>query len=229
MNPLRRRRKSSRGTGIGVVDEALDVAGLDAALDALGVDGLLARTLDEAVAASIGGVTALSPLTSSLAVTYLERIQGPISAMSLASGVFLTTRAYVAHQAVEADPGAYGARDIPVLGSLPPLHHGQVPRDLLVRVVKATRRHFAAVRALDEGVWDGFVLCSTWRVHDQSDIGSAVGDDGEPLEDPGYLEASVVDGLTRFGWILRQVDIHYGLGPEDGPPPGDPPSRSVAD
>ena len=30
----------------------------------------------------------------------------------------------------------------------------------------------------------------------------------------GLVPVVVVDGLARVGWILRQVDIHYGSSPE---------------
>jgi hypothetical protein len=34
----------------------------------------------------------------------------------------------------------------------------------------------------------------------------------------GFVAVDVVDGLARVGWVLRQVDIHYGLEPERRPP-----------
>jgi hypothetical protein len=214
-----RRAGATRGTGIGVGDGALDAAGLAERLRALGPAGDDARALDRAVTVSIGGMAALSSLTTSLAVTYLERVQHPIAAMTLASGVFITTRGYAAHRAVEADPAAYGAVDVPVLGTLPALRRGRPPQDLLNRVVKASRRDFEQVRAIDQDVWDGFVLHTLWRVHEQAEaeaVELAVEEDLDDVE-PAYLDLDVVDGLTRFGWLLRQVDIHYGLEPEDGP------------
>jgi hypothetical protein len=216
---IRRRRRAgaSRGSGVGVAEVALTRAELDRRLRALGRAGDRAGALDRAVTASIGGMAALSDVTTSLAVAYLERVQRPIPALTLASGVFVTTRGYAAHRAVEADPAAYGALDVPVLGTLPALKRGRPPQDLLVRVVKASRRDFERVRAIDAEVWDGFVLHTVWRVHDQAgaeavDLGAE-----EDLEDvaPAYLEGDVVDGLTRFGWLLRQVDIHYGLEPDE--------------
>jgi hypothetical protein len=183
----------------------------------MGPAGRQAKALDKAVTSSLGGMAALSSLTTSLAVAYLERVQTPISAMTLASGVFITTRSYVAHRTVEGDPAAYGAVDVPVLGTLPELRKGRPPQDLLNRVVKATRRNFELVRALDADVWDGFVLHTAWRIHDQAGVEAATIADEEELDhvEPSYLDLSVVDGLTRFGWILRQVDIHYGLEPDE--------------
>ena len=93
---------------------------------------------------------------------------------------------------------------MPVARTLPPLRRGSPPQDLLTRVVKATRRSFEAIRAVPEPVWDGFVRGLTSRAHDRT-----------PDADPSDLLApAVVDGLARFGWVLRQVDLHYGLQPE---------------
>jgi hypothetical protein len=166
---------------------------------------------------SVGDMAALSSLTTSLAVAYIERLTHPIPALTLASGVLVTTRGYAAHRAVEADPAAYGATDVPVLATLPPLRRGRPPQDLLSRIVKAGRRGFESVRAVDGDVWDGFVLHSVWRVHDQAEAEAAALAAAEDLDDvePAYLDADVVDGLTRFGWLLRQTDLHYGLEPED--------------
>ena len=93
---------------------------------------------------------------------------------------------------------------MPVLGTLPPLRRGSPPRDLLTRVVKASRRNFEVIRAVSTPVWHGFVRSLTRRAHDQ------VADPGPS----GLLAMEVVDGLARFGWVLRQVDLHYGLQPE---------------
>ena len=87
---------------------------------------------------------------------------------------------------------------------LPPLRRGHPPQDLLTRVVKATRRRFPRIRAVPEPVWDAFVRDLSRRVHDRT-----------PDADPADLLAlAVVDGLARFGWVLRQVDLRYGLRPE---------------
>jgi hypothetical protein len=215
---LRRRRQAgaSRGTGLGVTDGPLDAAGLKRRLRDFGPAGVQARALDRAVTASVGGMAALSSLTTSLAVDYIERVQHPIPALTLASGVVVTTRGYAAHRAVEADPAAYGAVDIPVLGTLPPLRRGRPPQDLLSRVVKASKRNFPALRAVDAEVWDAIVLHTQVRVHDQAEAEAAAFAEAEDLDEvePAYLEIDVVDGLTRLGWLLRQVDIHYGLEPE---------------
>jgi hypothetical protein len=216
---IRQRRRSgpTRGTGVGIVDEAIDAAELRRRLAEMGPAGRQAKALDKAVTSSLGGMAALSSLTTSLAVAYLERVQTPISAMTLASGVFITTRSYVAHRTVEGDPAAYGAVDVPVLGTLPELRKGRPPQDLLNRVVKATRRNFELVRALDAGL----VVDAPSGVEDETvphvGVEAATIADEEELDhvEPSYLDLSVVDGLTRFGWILRQVDIHYGLEPDE--------------
>ena len=217
---IRRRRRAgaSRGTGVGVADGPLEAAGLAGRLRALGPAGAQARDLDRAVTDSLWGMAALSSLTTSLAVDYLERIQHPIPALTLASGVFITTRGYAAHQAVEADPSAYGAADMPVLGTLPPLRRGRPPQDLLSRIVKASKRSFPDLCALDTDVWEGFVLHTLWRVHGQAAAEAADLAREEDLADvqTAYLDVDVVDGLTRFGWLLRQADIHYRLEPEQG-------------
>jgi hypothetical protein len=70
--------------------------------------------------------------------------------------------------------------------------------------VKASRRNFERIRAVPGPVWDCFVRDLTRRIHDQA-----------PEADPADLLAlAVVDGLARFGWVLRQVDVRYGLEPE---------------
>jgi hypothetical protein len=184
--------------------ERVDSASLDDYLAGLGADTAWARGLVEAVDRAMGSVASLSSLTAPLALDYLERLARPIPTLSLATGVHTVSRSYVAHLVTEVDPGAFGAPDVPVLGTLPPLRRGSPPQDLLTRVVKATRRNFELIRAVSTPVWDGFVRDLTRRAHDQT-----------PAADPGELLASpVVDGLARFGWVLRQVDLHYGLEPE---------------
>ncbi|MGH9122089.1 MAG: hypothetical protein ACRDYC_09125 [Acidimicrobiales bacterium] len=170
-----------------------------AALSALGEDGQLARALDAAAQERMRSLVSLSDLTAKLALGYLERIGRPVKAVQEGTGAFVTVRGYAAHQAVEAAPQLYGAVDIPVLGTLPDPGRRALPQDLLSRVVKATRRGFDTIRAVPDGVWDGYVTTTTWRAHDR----------GEP-----YMERSVVDALVRFGWVLRQTDIHYGLEPQ---------------
>jgi len=209
-NPEQQRERRRQRPG--VVAAGLDEGELVERLAALGERGLVARALDEAVQTALPGLVALSPLSSPLAVGYLERVRHALKQLSLETAVFVTTRAYVAHLLVEADPAAFGAADVPVLGTLPPLRKGRPPQDLLNRVVKASRRGFEQIRALDDEVWAGFVDCTTWRVHQRA----AGPSDGEEAsgEAPGYLDPAVVDGLLRFGWVLRQVDIHYRVEPE---------------
>jgi hypothetical protein len=180
----------------------LDQAALDDCLLQLGQDGPVARRLDRAVDDEMFSLASLSSLTAPLALEYLERVGRPIPSLSPQMGVQIVGRAYAAHLVVEADPRAYGAVDVPVLGTLPPLRRGSPPRDLLSRVVKASRRSFELIRAVSTPVWDGFVHCLTKRAHDLA----AGAEDLVPIES--------VDGLARFGWVLRQVDIHYGLSPE---------------
>lgn len=181
----------------------LNRSGLDQHLKSLGADGGIARDLDREVDGEMARVTSLSPLTSQLAVSYMERLGRPIPSLTPPIGVLLVGRTYVAHMLVEQDPGRYGAPDVPVLGTLPPLKKGRPPQDLLSRVVKASRgKGFAALCALSPAAWEGLVMCLTKRAHDAA----PAGDDLVP--------ADVVDGVARFGWVLRQVDLHYGLSPE---------------
>jgi hypothetical protein len=164
-------------------------------LDSLGQDGPRARLLDEAVDDVMVTLESLSPLTSRLAADYIERMARPMPALSGPAGALVVARAYAAHLAVEADPTRFGAVDVPVLGTLPRLRrNGSAPQDLLLRVVKATRRGFELIRAVSTPVWDGFVHCTADRVAVDVPLAS-------------------IDGLARVGWVLRQVDIHYGLSP----------------
>lgn len=181
-------------------DRRLGRGELDSYLKSLGPDGDTARRLDADADAAMGSVASLSSLSAPLALQYMERLGRPIPNLTPEVGAQIVGRAYVAHMAVEADAARYGAADIPVLGTLPPLKRGRVPQDLLSRVVKASRRSFEALCALTPEAWDGFVWCLTKRAHDQTR------DELLPVE--------VVDGLARFAWILRQVDLHYGLEPD---------------
>jgi hypothetical protein len=146
-------------------------------------------------------VASLSPLTAPLALDYLDRVGRPVPTLTPAVGVQIVGRTYVAHLLLEQDPGRYGAPDVPVLATLPPLKKGRPPQDLLNRVVKASRRSFEPLCALSPPAWDGFAWCLTRRCHDGADP-------------DGLVPPDVVEGLARFAWVLRQVDIHYGLEPE---------------
>jgi hypothetical protein len=197
-----------RSFGVQPAPHPVDDAALDGYLRELGGDGEVARRLDLEVDALMPTIAALSSLTSPLALDYLQRLEQPIPALTPASGVQIVSRAYVAHAVVETDPGTFGAGAVPVLNTLPPLRRGgQPPQDLLTRVVKASRRKFQRIRAVPEPVWDGYVRCLARRAHEQIR-------EGEEL-----LAVDVVDGLARFGWVLRQVDIHYRLEPERRVPP----------
>jgi hypothetical protein len=178
-------------------------ADLDRFLKELGADGAVARDLDAEVDKEMTRVTALSSLTSPLAVSYLERLSRPIPSLTPEIGVLIVGRTYVAHMVVESDPGRFGSPDVPVIGTLPPLKKGYPPQDLLSRVVKVSRgRTFPPLCALSQAAWEGLVRSTTKRAHD------AVPPDGD------HVPVEVVDGVARFAWILRQVDLHYGLSPE---------------
>lgn len=199
--------RSSRREGerlpLGAAAGEVDEGALGARLDELGADGALAARLDQAAETELQSLQALSELTASLSLTYLERIGRPLVALDLDVGVYVVTRGYAAHLAVEADAAAYGARDIPVLGTLP---KRRPPSDLLNRLVRVTRRGFENVRAVNDGVWEGLVVATTHRVHERGPAGT----------EEGHLDPVVVDSLLRFGWVLRQVDLHYGLEPDRG-------------
>lgn len=176
---------------------------LERRLRQLGSDGAVARDLDRAVDTEMKRVTSLSALTSTLAVDYMDRLGRPIPSLTPEIGVQLVGRAYVAHLVVESDPGRFGAPDVPVWGTLPPLKHGRPPQDLMSRAVKISRgRTFAPLCALTPPCWEGLVLCLTRRAHDMAP------------PDADRLPVPVVDGVARYAWILRQVDLHYGLEPE---------------
>lgn len=175
---------------------------LDAHLKSLGDDGGVARQLDRDVEESLASVLSLSSLTAPLALNYMDRLARPVPTLTPEIGVQITGRTYVAHLLVESDARRYGTPDVPVLGTLPPLKRGRPPQDLLSRVVKASRRNFAAICALTPPAWEGFTWCLTKRAHD-----SVSG----PEE---LVPLDVVEGVARFAWVLRQVDIHYGLEPE---------------
>lgn len=176
---------------------------LDQYLKTLGADGSVARDLDGEVDREIAGVASLSSLTSPLAVSYMERLGRPIPSLTPEVGVLVVGRTYVAHMVVESDPGRFGAPDVPVIGTLPALKKGRPPQDLLSRVVKVSRgRTFPPLCALGPPAWDGFVRALTKRAHDAASPGADL------------VAVEVVDGVARFAWILRQVDLHYGLSPE---------------
>ncbi|MHB8505290.1 MAG: hypothetical protein ACYDEN_06160, partial [Acidimicrobiales bacterium] len=178
---------------VGVVPAALDGASLEQRLSGLGEAGERARALDLAAVDVARTLAALSPLTSSLVETYLDRISRPLRDLGFDLGAMLVTRGYAAHLAVEADHAAYGADDIPVLGGLPPARDGRPPSDLLTRVVRGTRRRFEHIRAVDADVWDGFVACSTFRAH------RLAGDGGGGEEEAvGFVDPVVVDALVRL-------------------------------
>lgn len=196
---------------VGTTDARVDPPAVAAGLAQLGPAGANAAALDAWVEEHLRSFTALSELTSQLALAYLDRIRHPLVSLGLETGVTLTTRGYLAHLGVEADPLAFGAStEIPVIGTLPDLRRGRPPQDLLSRVVKASRRHFDAIRAVPDDVWSGFVLCSIGRTHEAMAAGT-----GE--DESRAIDRTVVDGLLRFGWVLRQVDLRYGLSPGSEP------------
>jgi hypothetical protein len=187
----------------------VDAGTADAALALLGPDGDTARALDLEADREMSRVVSLSALTTGLAEEYLERLARPIPSLTPAAGVQVVTRGYAARMAVEREPSRFGApAELPDLSSLPAPRNGRPPQDLLTRAVKSTRRRFPALRAVAEPVWDGFVVLLTARVH------RLVPDDGAGGDGPGLLAAEVVDGLARFGWVLRLVDVRYGQEPE---------------
>jgi hypothetical protein len=182
----------------------MDGAALDEYLAGLGEDGPAARRLIAAVDEVAPSLLSLSSLTSPLALDYLDRLKRPIPTLTPSAGVQIVTRSYLAHVVTERDPRPFGAFDIPVLGTLPPLKRGSPPQDLMTRVVKASRSGFEMIRAVPGPVWNGFVRGLLRLAHDQ-----VAGADENEL-----LSVEVVDGLARVSWVFRQVDIHYGLEPE---------------
>lgn len=186
----------------------LDAGTADTALELLGPDGETARELDSGAQREMSAILSLSALTTDLAEQYLERLARPIPSLTPAAGVQIVTSGYAARAAVERDPGRFGVPGgLPATLSVPPARNGRAPQGLLTRVVKATRSGFAHHRVVTPGAWDGFVVLLTFRLH------SAVAGAGDG-EGPGLVAAEVVDGLARFGWVLRMVDVRYGQEPE---------------
>lgn len=195
------RRLSRPPSTMGTATVSVDDEAIRAGLDQLGVAGPIVIALDREVEKRLASFGALSELTSRLALSYLERIRHPLASLTFESGVVLTSRGYLAHMAVEDDPARFGAgREVPIIGTLPDFRKGRPPQDLLNRVVKATRRGFEQIRAVPDDVWAGYVLCVTGHIHDEDD-------------EVAPLDSTVVDSLVRFGWVLRQVDLRYGLTP----------------
>ena len=184
--------------------ERVDGAALAIYVAGLGDASAMAQRLDTVTDEAMASMGSLSSLTAPLALDYLDRLDGPIPALTGPIGVQVVTRGYVAHLVVEREAAAFGATDVPVLGTLPALRRGSPPQDLLTRVVKASRRNFEVIRAVSTPVWNGFVRSLARRAHDlQPDPGP-----------DGLVAVEVVDALARFGWVLRQVDLRYGLEPE---------------
>lgn len=201
------RFRGGRSFAVRPADAPIDAASAEAALELLGSDGDASRELDDAAASESTALASLSSLTTQLAMDYLDRLARPIPSLTPGAGVQVITAGYAARIAVSSDPRRFGAPgELPVLASLPALRNGRPPQDLLTRAVKATRRGFPSVRAVPAAVWDGFVLLLTARVH--------AANHPARHEEPDLLAGEVVDGLARFGWVLRLVDIRYGLEPE---------------
>ena len=184
-------------------DDAADAVAL------AGAEGRAVRLLTGQVGRRLPSIVELSPLTGELTVAYVERVAMPMSAMSAPAGARLIARGYLAHLLIEEDPGAFGVDAIPVLGTLPALRRGRPPQDLLSRVVKASRRHFESVCCLSPEGWEAFVVATTAEVHAEALGADLAGDE----EGAGVLAPELVDGLLRTGWLLRQVDLAYGLAP----------------
>lgn len=193
-----------RGRSVSVKPSQLrvDARTVDEGLADLGTDADDAKRLDESADRNTRKIVSLSPLTTGMAIDYIDRLARPIPSLSGELGVEIVTHAYAAHLAVEQDPAAFGAVDVPVLGTLPPFKRGRPPQDILTRAVKATRRGFPVIRAVSGPVWDGYVMLLSRRIHQT-----------QP-DDENLIALEVIDGLARFGWVLRQVDIHYKLSPE---------------
>jgi hypothetical protein len=187
--------------------EALDAAAVKARLKALGDDGRVASQLDEAANGVVASLHGLSDLTVPLALNYLDRISRPLEALDLESAVRITTRGYAAHLVIEERGRDFGVETVPVLSDLPPMKRGVPPQGLLTRIVKATRRNFDAIRAVNSATWDGLIALNAGHVHAARRRDA----DGKL---PSALDVSVIDALLRFGWVLRQVDLFYGLEPD---------------
>jgi hypothetical protein len=186
---------------VGSVAEPLANRERDARLRQLGQSGARGRALHKAALRRIAALRTLTPVSTSVALRYAERVARPLAALDEVAATEIVLLGYAAHQLVEEQPDAYGVDDIPVLGALPKAP----PRDLANRVLRASRKDFAVLCALSPETWESFSACSLATAQRRPD---------RP-EGPGHVSADVVDGLLRFGWILRQADLYYGLNPPD--------------
>jgi hypothetical protein len=187
---------------VGTVAEPIGSRRLDTVVRSLGEDGRRGRSLEAAARRRAQGLGQLSWLSEPLLTSYVERLGRPLKALSSEGGRQIGVLGYAAHLCVEGEPERFVEGDIPVLGALPP----KPPGDLANRVVRASRKDFAAICALSSDAWEAFVNCSLGRVqHLAAPAGGTL-----------YLSGELVDGLLRFGWVLRQVDLHYGLEPPTG-------------
>jgi hypothetical protein len=187
--------------------EAVDPAAAKARLQALGDDGRVASELDRATDGVMASLHGLSNLTVPLALNYLDRIARPLAALDLPDAVRLTTRGYAGHLVIEERGRDFGVETLSVITDLPAMKRGAAPQGLSTRLVKITRRNFDVIRAVSEPTWDGLVTLNAARLHRARRKGA----DGRL---PPALDVSVVDALLRFGWVLRQVDLFYGLSPD---------------
>lgn len=193
---------------LGSAPAPLSADDVRAAEELAGAEGVAVRRLNGRIENRLGAVVELSWLTSQLTVAYVERVATPMSAMSLPTGARLIARGYLAQLLIEEEPHTFGVDDIPILGTLPALRHGRPPQDLLTRVVKASRRHFDTLCCLSPQGWEAFVIATTAAVHAEA-LGGGLADE----EGAGVLAPELVDGLLRTGWLLRHVDLAYGLEP----------------
>jgi hypothetical protein len=187
--------------------DVVDAATVKARLKTLGDDGRRASELDDATNGVVASLHGLSDLTVPLALNYLDRIARPLGALDLESAVRITTRGYAAHLVIEERGRDFGVETVPVLSDLPTMKRGVAPQGLLTRIVKVTRRNFEGIRAVNGPTWDALIVVNAGHLH----AARRKGDDGKL---PPALDVSVIDALLRFGWVLRQVDLFYGLEPD---------------
>lgn len=203
----------------GMTKVAMDREQALAWLAAAGDDGQRALVLHDDVERRHSELPALTRITTPLASQHVQRLRVGMPSLTPHTAYGLVLRGYTAHLLVEADPSSFGATRVPDIVEMPDLdRNGEPRRDLLTYVVKVTLRSFEIVRGIPPDVWEGLAVCTTWRIHDDGPASSpdAVEKaDGEVI--PLLLSPEVIEGLLRFGWVLRAADLAYDLEPARRP------------
>jgi hypothetical protein len=212
------RGRKTQGTTKAALDREQALAWLSAA----GENGQRALVLHDQVERGHANLVSLTRVTTPLAAQHVQRLRVAMPSLSRLTAYALVRRGYTAHLLVEADPGCFGAARVPDIVEMPPLDRDGAPRrELLTFVVKVTLRSFGVLRGIPPDVWEGLAVCTTWRIHDDVPTGPTASPDSpaedadaDALDEPlALLSQEVIEGLLRFGWVLRATDLAYGMEP----------------